>query len=270
MSFLQPVQDWRLRRQAADAGKNATAPDPESFLTSVGLGLPDRLRVPDDKAQSELYVTESMESSLRIQVTTYQRDLALQPRKLFLQAKRAALYGFEVGTITYIFTTELGYPLFTALSTAVLYTTGSFYIIDSLYKNLRKPRSEWDWHTPVLLAIFLLTGASLIVLRLANRTTEANNLAIDIAGALILAFVTLLPGWPAAKYDEQLTKTHELEQTTSTLTVEHHDVQLRIAALREGIDAKSHEDFRLIDQREQLRAIYQQQQPQLPSGGEAA
>lgn len=210
-----------------------------------------------------------MASSLRIQVSTYQRDLALQPNVVFLWLLKILLYAFEVGTITYLFVTGLGYPLFTAGSTAVLYTTGTFYLTTSLYKNLCKPRAEWDWHTPLLLVIFVIVGASLIVLRLANRNAEGSNLTTDIAGALILAFVTLLPGWPAAKYDAQLNQARDLKQTANTLTIEYRQVEHRIHALREGIDAKSPDDFRLIDKREQLKAIYEQQQRQLTPGGQA-
>jgi DMSO reductase anchor subunit len=259
--LLQPLHEWRLRQQAANAGKRAT--DPESFLTSVGLGVPDRLRVPPEHAQSELYVAEATASSLKIQVTSTTRDLVLQPSTFFLWLLKILLYGFEVGTIAYIFIQELGYPIFTAVTTAVLYTTGTFYLIKNLYHNLCKPRSEWDWHTPILFGIFLITGASLIVLRLANRSTESASLPIDIASALILAFVTLLPGWPAAKYGTQLTTARELKETVATLTVEYQEVRLRVAGLREGIDATSPEDFRLIDRREQLRAILLQRQPQL-------
>jgi hypothetical protein len=89
---------------------------------------------------------------------------------------------------------------------------------------------------------------------------------IDVASALILAFVTLLPGWPAAGLHDKLSKIHELKQTGAALMIEYREAELRIAGLRECIDAKSPADFRLIDERERLRAIYEQEHRQLTDG----
>jgi len=259
MSPQQIVKDWLLRKKAEAAAKKDQQPDPEKFLDSVGLKIPQRNLIGPERAQSELCVAEASASTIWVQVTETKRARALQPVTLFLWLTKIALFLFEVGTITYIFVIELGYQLFTAASTAVLFTTGTFYVTKTLHQHLGKPRSEWPWYVPLLMTIFLITGASLIVLRLANRgTADGASLPVDIASALILAFVTLLPGWPAARCDEQLKKTHELDSTGETLTTEYHETELRIAALREGFDAKSPEDFRLIDQREQLRAIYEQ------------
>lgn len=254
------ITDYNDRKSAATAGAQAASSgrpeDPERFLTTRGLGIPDRLRADPERAPTELIVAEQRASTLRITYTQLGREVAKLPNKATKLCIVGALWLGECFAVTYAFIEQLGLSPIVGVASGALYTAGTFAITKNLYVNLQKPSHERAWYTPLLAGIFFIGAGSLIALRLTSQASNDISPETNIAAALIFAFVTFLPGWLAAKHELDLESINNTQAEYDGVCIEYHEETLRIAGLRQGIDATSTGDLALLDKRDQAKAIY--------------
>jgi hypothetical protein len=257
-ALTEQLADRRTAAAGARAKRNGAPNDPEQYLRSLGYGIPDRLRVEPLRAQTELVIAEQTETSLRLQQDTTARELTKQPSKHMARVKTVLLYLVEIGGLYYLFAQELGYPPLTSLLFATLYTSGIFATTKCIYENINRPPHErapyWKW----LFAVFLIGGISLVALRLGSANATGESLMTTIATSIVLAFVTLLPGWLAAKEEVTLDAIHEAEAAHESVSLEFHQATVRVAGLRHNIYATTPDDLQLLDDRDRLAALWQQ------------